>query len=39
MADCPSMDRTGDCYVDLKDFVAVAGDWTNNLDELALFAL
>jgi len=24
---CPSMDRTGDCFVDFKDFAIMAGQW------------
>jgi len=31
-AQCPSMDVTGDCYVDLADFAVVAGWWLEDCD-------
>jgi sulfatase modifying factor 1 len=30
-AECPSMDLTGDCYVDLADFAVLSSQWMDNL--------
>ncbi len=39
LAACPSMDMTGDCYVDLEDFAVFAGQWlaAYDSDDLELF--
>ncbi|NLH16922.1 MAG: hypothetical protein GX455_10110 [Phycisphaerae bacterium] len=37
-ADCPSADRTGDCFVDLEDLTILANNWTENLEDLVLMA-
>jgi len=31
LADCPSEDVTGDCFVDLEDFAVLSSQWLNNL--------
>lgn len=37
-ADCPSADRTGDCFVDLEDLTVLANHWTENLEDLVQMA-
>jgi hypothetical protein len=31
-ADCPSADRTGDCFVDFEDFAVIGANWPNGYD-------
>jgi formylglycine-generating enzyme required for sulfatase activity len=32
VADCPSADRTGDCFVDFEDFALIGAGWPNSYD-------
>jgi formylglycine-generating enzyme required for sulfatase activity len=32
LADCPSADRTGDCFVDFRDFAVIGAQWLNGYD-------
>ena len=34
MADCPSADLTGDCFVDLADFAVISSQWLNTQTDL-----
>ena len=39
LADCPSADLTGDCFVDFEDFAVMAGHWLNVYDGYDLKSL